>query len=103
MAQRLAIASDVVLDQRLVPREIGWVVEAINLRFARGLPFAGSVDAALLRLVNTCDGNRPLRDIIASIGEGPGQNAQTVRQHCLELARNLVRWGMLVPRLPPET
>lgn len=98
MAQRLAIASDVVLDQRLAPRELGWAVETINLCFARGLPFAGNVDVALLRLVNSCDGNRLLRDVITAIAEGPGQNAQTVRQHCLELARKLVRWGMLVPK-----
>jgi hypothetical protein len=103
MAQRLAISPDVVLDQRLAPRDAGWVVEAINLRLARGLPFAGNVDAALLRLVNTCDGKRPLRDLIAAMVEGSGQNAQTVRQQCLEMARNLVRWGMLVPRGPMET
>ena len=92
---RLALAPGVVMNKQLAPGEKGWVMEAIaGMRFAKGMPFATNVDAALLQLVNGCNGIRPLREILASMPAEPGQTAQTSRTRCLELARTLMRWGI---------
>ncbi|HWQ90200.1 MAG TPA: class I SAM-dependent methyltransferase, partial [Clostridia bacterium] len=94
LSRRFAIAPDVVLDQRLAPRASGWAAEAMNLHFARGLPFSGNVDATLLRLITLCDGKSPLKDVIKCVCKDSGATGASA-EHCLDLAKALIRWGML--------
>lgn len=96
LQQKMMVAADVVIDQRLTPGKMGWAIDAMGVHFIGGLPFAGNVDTTLLSLLNRCGGSRPLGEVIAAIVAESGPSAGSVRETCLDLARTLMRWGMLV-------
>ena len=67
LATALAVAPDVVLDERAVPSADGWMVTERRLRQTAALCHQGDVDPGVAAIVAACDGQRTLGDVLAEV------------------------------------
>ncbi len=67
--QRLAVAPDVVLDERLQPTADGWAVGERRLRQLAGLRNDGELDPGVAAIVAACDGDRTLGAALTRDGD----------------------------------
>jgi hypothetical protein len=95
----LAVAPDVVLDERARPGADGWTVTARELRQTAGLCHRGEVDGAVAAIVGACDGQRPLGEVLGAVG-GPGTEIGAVTAAALPIIRRLIERAFLLPVVP---
>jgi len=95
--QRLVFHAAHCLENRAAVREGVWTVQSRTLQPARGLIFSGEVDVHVMQLLAGCDGNRPLRELVAKITEDLHEDFAAVAAPCLAVVKKLMRAGMLTP------
>jgi SAM-dependent methyltransferase len=95
--QRLQVAPQVRLHQQFQPDENGWASTQGHLRLEAGLAYSGNVDPYMTRLIGRCDGRRPLRGLINELAESAGQDPSSIAPTCLEIVRQLIEQGFLMP------
>jgi Methyltransferase small domain len=96
----LAVAPDVVIDERRGSTPDGWTVVERRLRQTAGLCHSGDVDPGVAALVTGCDGRRPLAQVLSQVaGEAELGFAET-RAAALPIIRRLVEQGFLLPEPP---
>jgi SAM-dependent methyltransferase len=72
-------------------------VRGAELGLVDGLPLRGGADGGTIRLVQLCDGRRPLREVVAEMARSGGSDASEVAERTLAVVRRLVGLGFLVP------
>lgn len=94
----LAVAPDVVLDERARPAAgDGWAVTDRRLRQTAGLCREGEVDAALAAVVAGCDGTRPLGAVIAGAAAAARTDPAGLARAARPVVARLVEQGFLLP------
>jgi hypothetical protein len=88
---------DHVAEQRLALREGRWAVQSLTLRPSQGIVFTGNVDAQVLRLLQSCDGQRPLRETVAELAQSLETDFAATASVCADVVRKLLRAGLLEP------
>jgi hypothetical protein len=84
--EAFAVAGDVRVEQAAAFRDGRFEAVGAQVRREGALPISGTVDAGTLRLLQQCDGRRPLREAVAGLGGG-----------AVATARRLATLGFLVP------
>lgn len=75
-----------------------------RLEMRGGLRYSARLDANVVRLLVYCDGQQPLRAILAGLADSLGLQPDRVAQIALPIVRHLIERGFLIPaRLLPES
>jgi Methyltransferase small domain len=94
----LAVAPDVVLDERARPAGgDGWAVSDRRLRQTAGLCREGALDGPTAALVAACDGTRPLGTVIGDAASVSGSDPAGLARAALPVVARLVEQGFLLP------
>jgi SAM-dependent methyltransferase len=88
---------DHFLRQTLVHQPGRFVVQKMRLELKGGLRLRGNLDPASFQLLQRCDGQRPLRDILAELAETGKTSLAQIREQASRVSRELIRCGFLVP------
>src|SRR5262249_61531478 len=64
---RLQVSPDLHWEDRRAPSDRAWVTTATRLHLVRGLNYAGDADPNVVALVSRCQGERPLRPVLADL------------------------------------
>jgi hypothetical protein len=99
LATSLAVAPDVVLDERARPSADGWVVTERRLRQTAALCHQGDVDPGVAAIVAACDGRRTLGDVLAEVATSADVPAADVGAAALPIIRRLIEQAFLLPSL----
>jgi len=93
----LCLAPSVRMRQEFQATDGGWSAQSIELRRAQGMTWTANVDPYVAGLAARCDGQRPLRSLIAELSEATGQSVDALTPPVLEVVRALVDGGFLAP------
>jgi methylase of polypeptide subunit release factors len=85
-----------VLEHRLRVQDGRWSYLSQKLLRTEGLGFAGNLDLHMAALLEQCDGNHPLRELIAMVAGRVEQPAEEVTPVVLDAVSKLLRAGLLV-------
>jgi hypothetical protein len=99
MDEVLTINPATRLEQEFEPSGGKWKAAALRVRIGQGLRYEGTVDGRIASLLASCDGTRPVRDLVAGVAERAGVPAERIATECLSLLRQLIERGYLRPRL----
>jgi hypothetical protein len=94
---RLCVSPDVRWEQQCEPSAAKWQVVSSQLRLASGLAYTGNIDPYVAGLVLRCNGQRPLRELMAELATSLGGDLEGIAPACLEVTRQLVQHGFLLP------
>jgi SAM-dependent methyltransferase len=94
---RLWVAPEVRWDQQCEPSGATWQVVSSQLRLASGLVYSGNIDSYIASLVLRCNGQRPLRELLAELAIPLGGDLEGIAPECLEVTRRLIEHGFLLP------
>ena len=97
LAYPLRSAADVRLDSVSVSGPDGWAEVAQTLRLEGGLRWSGGIDEAGAAVVAGCDGQRPLRDLLAVLAPATGMPESELVAGAVPAVRMLVEQGFLLP------
>jgi hypothetical protein len=86
------------LQQSLQLREGHFVIEESELRLRGGFAFRGRVDGPTLQLLQKCDGQTPMRDLVDERARAAGSPADRVKGPLAAAVRRMVSLGFLVPQ-----
>ncbi|HET9547262.1 MAG TPA: class I SAM-dependent methyltransferase [Desertimonas sp.] len=100
LAATLAVAPDVVLDERARPGEGGWLVTERRLRQTAALCHQGDVDPGVAAIVAACDGQRTLGDVLAEVTAAAGVSAADMGAAAIPIIRRLIEQAFLLPAVP---
>jgi len=92
---RLRLAPDVNWEQRLRPTAEGWDVRHSQLSVSTGLAYRGDADRQGLTLVELCNGERTVRDVLKCLAASGGPSPEVPQ--ALGTVRQLVEQGFLLP------
>ncbi len=95
--QRLAVAPDVVLDERLQPTAGGWAVGERRLRQLAGLRNDGELDPGVAAIVAACDGDRTLGAVLTATATSGDLSVAELTETALPIVRRLVERAFLLP------
>jgi hypothetical protein len=73
----------------------GWTVTESLLKQSEGLQFTGHVDRLVSTVLAGCDGQHPLRMLVADVAQGMGVSEEAVEPACLKVIRQLLQFGFL--------
>ena len=93
----LAVAPDVVLDERARPTPDGWSVTERRLRQTAGLCNHGDVDPGVAAIVAACDGRRTLGDVLTDATSDAGVSLDDLSAAALPIVRRLIEQAFLLP------
>ena len=96
----MAVAPDVVLDERARPGEGGWLVTERRLRQTAALCHQGDVDPGVAAIVAACDGQRTLGDVLAEVTAAAGVSAADMGAAAIPIIRRLIEQAFLLPAVP---
>ena len=99
LASVLAVAPDVVLDERTGHRADGWIVIGRQLRQTAGLCHTGDVDPGVVAIVTGCDGRRTLENVLTEVAEKAELEFAEVRAAAVPIVRRLIEQAFLLPAL----
>jgi hypothetical protein len=91
----LVLAPEHELEQVLKASDGGWTVTQSLLKQADGLQFTGHVDRLVSTVLAGCNGQHPLRTLVADVAHGLGITAEAVEPACLKVIRQLLQFGFL--------
>jgi methylase of polypeptide subunit release factors len=94
---RLRVSPDLGLEESRVPSGRGWAKATSRLHLVRGLTYAGTATPSVVALLSACQGERPLRAVLADLAGKLGQDVAGMAPACLEVIRPLVEQGFLLP------
>ncbi len=100
LATSLAVAPDVVLDERARPSADGWLVTERRLRQTAALCHQGDVDPGVAAIVAACDGRRTLGDVLSEVADAAGVSTADVGAAALPIIRRLIEQAFLLPSVP---
>jgi methylase of polypeptide subunit release factors len=83
------------VEQTLAYVEGSYEMEGIRLRLERGLPFSGSVDVHVLRVLSGCDGRRRLREVVGEAAAAMGVEAGQLEPLAVGMVRQMLSLGFL--------
>jgi hypothetical protein len=96
----LAVAPDVVLDERARPTADGWTVTERRLRQTAALCHQGDVDPGVAAIVAACDGGRTLGEVLADVAMAADVSTADVGAAALPIIRRLIEQAFLLPSVP---
>jgi methylase of polypeptide subunit release factors/methyltransferase-like protein len=92
---RVRLAPDVSWEQRLRPTPEGWEVRHSQLSVSTGLAYRGDADRQGLTLVELCNGERTVREVLKRLAAAGGPSPEV--PHALATVRQMVEQGFLLP------
>jgi hypothetical protein len=92
---RLRLAPEVRWEQRLKPTADGWEVFHSQLYLGTGLAYRGDASRQGLALVELCDGERAVGEVLSRLNAVAGQSLPAPQ--VLAVIRQMVEQGFLVP------
>lgn len=102
LRQAYRAAEGLQVEQRLVLRGGALAPASLEIRLADGLGSRGAADIALVKLLELCDGRRPVGELLADLGLGGGAVAVATAASAAGIVRRLVAQGFLLPAKPAE-
>src|SRR5262249_35067879 len=90
---RVALAPDLRWEQQLTPSAEGRAGSSL----AGPLPFTGAVDAPLLALLQICQGEKAVRDLLAELAGAMGAQPAQILPVFLQVVRRMIEQGLLLP------
>lgn len=99
LAARLAVAPGVVLERWAEPGEIGWAEAGASVARMDGPRWRHEVDEPGAALLAGCRGELPLGDVVELLAFAHDRSTDAVVAESLPAVRELVRHGLLVPRM----
>jgi hypothetical protein len=100
----LMLAPSARLVQEHVMSAEGPKVTENRLEMRGGLRYSAQLDANVMRLLVDCDGQQPLRAILAGLADSLGLEPDRVAQIALPIVHHLIERGFLIPaRLLPAS
>jgi methylase of polypeptide subunit release factors len=91
--ERLRVADDVTVDQRLWLGEDGWQLRAAEMSITRGMRFTAELDDVTTALVLGLDGTRSVREALPDPGDG--HTRKSLEEMGVRLARQMLEVGFL--------
>ncbi|HEY3486220.1 MAG TPA: methyltransferase, partial [Ilumatobacteraceae bacterium] len=91
------VAPDVVFDERRTPDADGWSTVSRHLRQTAGLRHEGEVDDVIADVVGACNGDRTLRQVLATVCAERGLPDEELRAAALPIVRSLVGRAFVLP------
>jgi hypothetical protein len=97
LGEKLRVSPLVRLEEICEPAGGSWRVASASIRLVRGIAYSSPVDLRLAGLVARCDGQRPVRDLLAELAATTNSDLEKITPNCLSLLRELVERGFLRP------
>jgi hypothetical protein len=97
LGEKLRVSPRVRLEEICEPAGGSWRVASASIRLVRGIAYSSPVDLRLAGLVARCDGQRPVRDLLAELAATTNSDLEKITPNCLSLLRELVERGFLRP------
>ena len=97
LGARLVAVEDLVVESAHVRTATGWEAAAPRLRQSHGLRWEVEADDAFVALVQGCDGQAVLGEVIAVLAAAVGAPVHDVEAAALPVVRDLVSRGFLEP------
>jgi hypothetical protein len=94
---RFRLSPDAVLDQRVVLREEGWLIDSIELRKTGPFEDRLRLDAAVMQAVQRLDGKTTLDEIALSLAQESPIGVDQARQKCVQLCQRLLQTSFIQP------
>jgi methylase of polypeptide subunit release factors len=91
----LILAPDHQMEHVLKAEDGGWTVKEAILKQEQGLQFTGRIDRLVSTVLAGCDGQHPLRVLVADVAHGLGVDIEAVTPACLGVVRQLMQMGFL--------
>ena len=102
----LLVAEPLRLHQTVAFRQGAPEVQEAAISLADGLPLRGGADGGTIRLLQLCDGQRPLREVVTAMLRPGDTDPDAVTERALAVARRLLALGFLVTTassVPPSS
>jgi len=96
LAERLVLAEQTELEQRVVFRDGEWVVAGIQLSLQEGLAFNATLDPTIAGMLAALDGTRTLGDVAADMARLQAVDEASIEESLLPVAREMLGAGFLV-------
>lgn len=97
LACRLRVAPGLRQEEVSIWQDDGWRLESIALRLEDGLPVTIGVDKHLRDLIGLFDGRRVTEQVLDEFAKKLGMPAAAARPQSLQMVRQFMRSGILVP------
>lgn len=97
LATRFRTAPDLRLRQEASHSAEGWAVDRQVLELDTGMHWAEEIDPLIVSLVGGCDGDVPLRELVALLATAHEAPAELLAPALAGMVRHLVERGMLLP------
>ena len=94
---RPRIAPGLGLEEKSHWEEEAWQSDSLVLRLEKGLPVSIGIDAHVRGLLERFDGRRSVADAADDFARHLGLPADEVRKTCVQIVRNLIENGCLLP------
>ena len=85
------------LDRTLRRRDGQYETDKTTLVLEEGLRSTVNIDAHTVRLLNFCDGTRPLKEFVSELAADLGMTPERTAEEALPVARRLIELGFLLP------
>jgi Methyltransferase small domain len=96
--QKLRRSDHLNLLRRARPEDGGWAEESIQLTLTRGLAYTADIDHYVANLVIGCNGDRPLRELLAEMADAMGGvDPAAIAGALAQVVRGLLTRGFLMP------
>ena len=94
---RFRLPAEIRLMQECRPGHDDWEVVSALVRRTGGLGYSGTIDPSGARLLARCDGQRPLRELLAMLATEHDTSVDDVASASVTIVRRLVERGLLEP------
>jgi len=96
LERRFRVVDDLRLHQVLALKDGKAVVERARIELDGGFRFRGNVDRQTIRLLNACDGSRPLGAIARELAQDGSLSLEQAEAAAADTVRGLLGWGFLI-------
>jgi hypothetical protein len=100
---RLQASPDILLERQYASSPGEWQELEPMPSFRKGLVYVGKVDRFIADLLASCDGRRPLGEVLTGLAASRGVDRLTLISPSCRIVRLLIERGFLLPvHLPGE-
>ncbi|MGE5238265.1 MAG: methyltransferase [Chloroflexota bacterium] len=97
LAMPLQASPDIVLERQYAPSPEGWQELETVVSFRKGLVYSGKIDRFVADLLTSCDGRRPVGDILSAMASSRDIDKDALISESCRIVRQLIERGFLLP------
>ncbi len=97
LAAKMRVADNVRLDHMCGWEDSAWRIRGARIGLASALGYASNIDLRFADMVARCNGQRTVGEVLQQTAQAVGADVAVITPNCLNLIRQLVERGFLIP------